>query len=317
MKYQELLNQLETGQLTGKNLYERRLGLMQSIEKITGRPLIVYAAKIEAHREAPNTIVLDDLLGFSDLTADIESDEIDVFIESPGGGIDAAHRIVNLLRDKFKSIRFLVPGSAYSAATMICLSGDEILMDERACLGPIDPQINGIPARSIINGFNSVREILKKQGPGALPAYLPLLQKYDLHIFEICKDAEERGKKLVAEWLMRYMLLSDKQKKAKTKTIVKFFSNYDDHKSHARPIFFSDAKAIGVKVNSLSDNPALKSNIWDLYLHIKIMFDASFNVKIYENSHGVNWGKNFQDARAIRPIQVPMPIPAQPPQPVV
>ncbi|MQY59252.1 MAG: hypothetical protein GH144_06555 [Clostridia bacterium] len=38
-------------------------------------------------------------------------------------------------------MRFLIPHTAYNAATMLALSGDEILMDDRSTLGPIDPQI--------------------------------------------------------------------------------------------------------------------------------------------------------------------------------
>lgn len=310
MKYQELLTSLETGKLSGAGLLQMRLVLMKEIESITGRPLIVYAAKIDAPREAPNQIVLEDVIGFSDLTADISADKIDVLIESPGGVVDAAHRIVQLLRQKFKDVRFIVPGSAYSAATMICLSGNELWMDERASLGPIDPQINGIPARSILNGFNTVRDILKAQGPSALPAYLPLLQKYDLHIFEICKDQEERGKQLVANWLTQYMLCNDPDKEEKSKKIVSFFADYDTHKSHARPIFYSDAKEIGLKVQTLSTSSPLREKVWDLYLSIRVLLDNSPSVKIFENTAGVNWGKQFNVIRIQPQIPTPQPQPA-------
>jgi hypothetical protein len=312
MKYQELLNQIQSGAITGQNLYDSRVKLMNEIESITNRPLIIYAAKIESPKEAPNQIILEDVIGFSDLIANIDGDNLDILIESPGGVVDAAHRIVHVLRQKFKNIRFIIPGSAYSAATMISLSGNEILMDNRASLGPIDPQIGGIPARSILNGFNAVRDILKTQGAAALPAYLPLIQKYDLHIFEICKDAEERGKQLVADWLKLYMFDGDADKEEKAKKIVSFFADYDTHKSHARPIFFTDATNIGLKVSELTGD--LKEKVWDLYLHIKILFDISTNVKIYENSKGINWGKQFNQMNAVRlPIQIPVaPQPASP-----
>jgi ClpP class serine protease len=45
------------------------------------------------------------------------------------------------LRNKFAHIRFIIPSLAKSAATMLVMSGDEILMDTGAELGPIDPQM--------------------------------------------------------------------------------------------------------------------------------------------------------------------------------
>lgn len=311
MKYQELLNEIQAGKLDGQSFFKKRSSLMEEIQTITGRPLIVYAAKIEVPREAPNQIVLEDLIGFTDLIADIDGPKLDVLIESPGGIVDATHRIVHLLRQKYTDIRFIIPGSAYSAATMIALSGNKILMDDAASLGPIDPQINGIPARSVLNGFDAVRQLLKKEGPSSLPAYLPLLQKYDLHIFEICKDAEERGKQLVGDWLKAYMFKDQANTEKKIADIVTFFSDYDTHKSHARPIFITDAQKIGLDVENLSSNPELRKKVWELFLCIKVFFDVTINVKIFENTKGINWGKQFLPPGAAIQMR-PMPQPAQP-----
>ena len=57
---------------------------------------------------------------------------------------DAAERLVKILRSNFDEVNFLIPHSAYSAATMLALSGDSIVMHPSAVLGPIDPQVNGI-----------------------------------------------------------------------------------------------------------------------------------------------------------------------------
>lgn len=106
-----------------------------------------------------------DLTGFSDLIHSIAGDALDVFIVSNGGSAEAAERIVRLLRGRFKSIRFLVPSNAYSAATLICFSGDEVVMGAVGTLGPIDPQINGVPARAILRAFENLEARLKTEGP--------------------------------------------------------------------------------------------------------------------------------------------------------
>lgn len=119
-----------------------RIDTIKAVEAITGRPVIVYAANTRRGGiNIPITIDHSDITGFSDLIEDIDSKSVDIVLHSPGGSAEATERIVNLLRENFDHIRFLIPHTAYSAATMLALSGDEILMDDRSTLGPIDPQI--------------------------------------------------------------------------------------------------------------------------------------------------------------------------------
>ena len=304
MKYQELLDSVRKDGLNSQELYNKRQGLIKEIEKKTGRPLIIYSTKLDAPREASNQIVSDDIIGFSDLTANITEDKLDVFIESPGGDLAAAQRIVELLRNKFKHIRFFIPGSAFSAATMIALSGDEILMDERGVLGPIDPQINGIPARSILNAFDAMKEKIKEDGPKALPVYLPLIQKYDLHIFEICKDVEVRGKQVVEDWLKKYMF-KDNSDEETIVGIVSFFSDYNTHKSHSRPIFFREVQELGLKVSLFEED--IRELVWDTFLCFKVMHEFTPFVKMFENGRGVNWGRQHLSSPAQIQLQPILP----------
>lgn len=114
---------------------------MLRIERATERSLICYVTK--THGIPPDVFVpayIDDgdLTGFSDLVHSTEKDDVDVLLVSDGGSAEASERIVRLLRERFKTIRFIVPANAYSAATLICFSGDEIIMDSRGTLGPID-----------------------------------------------------------------------------------------------------------------------------------------------------------------------------------
>ena len=44
-----------------------------------------------------------------------------------------------------------VPHYAMSGGTLIALAASEIIMDPNAVLGPVDPQIAGMPASSIVN----------------------------------------------------------------------------------------------------------------------------------------------------------------------
>jgi len=84
---------------------------------------------------------------FYDHLADFGSvSKIDLFLYSRGGMTLAPWRLVTLLREHCDSLGVLVPYKAHSAATMICLGADELILGEMAQLSPIDP--------SVANPFN-------------------------------------------------------------------------------------------------------------------------------------------------------------------
>ncbi len=88
-------------------------------------------------------VTIMDKDGFDEITRNIPKGDksLDVFLHNPGGSAEATESIVELLRARFSNIHFIVPNIAKSAATMMAMSGDQILMDERSELGPIDPQL--------------------------------------------------------------------------------------------------------------------------------------------------------------------------------
>jgi len=120
------------------------------IEELRRRPLLIYATKFleGTSRDNPNLIDLVDVDGFTDLVNSTnETKAVDILIHSPGGRPDATERIVSILREKYEHVTFLVPHSAYSAATMLALSGNEIILHPSATLGPIDPQKKRYPCK--------------------------------------------------------------------------------------------------------------------------------------------------------------------------
>ncbi|OGU56446.1 MAG: hypothetical protein A2X64_03275 [Ignavibacteria bacterium GWF2_33_9] len=281
-------------QLSGNDLLTMRHNCYSDIEKLRKRPLIVYATKfLDALPNTPNFIDISDIDGFTDLVQSInDSDQIDVLLHSPGGRPDATERIVHILRNKFKEVHFLVPHSAYSAATMLALSGNTITLHPSATLGPIDPQINGIPARSIKRGFEKVKEIIKVEGPEALPAYIPLIEKYTLDLLELCDDSEKLSKDLVSNWIREYMLQGNEKFSGQIEKSVDFFSDYDTHLLHSRPLIISKLKQF--ELNILQADEELSNLIWEAYIQLNGFFGLSPFVKLYENNHNVSWGKQYQ-----------------------
>ena len=75
---------------------------------------------------------------------------IDLVAHTPGGLVLASEQIARALHRHPARVTVMVPHYAMSGGTLLALAADEILMDENAVLGPVDPQIGQWPAASII-----------------------------------------------------------------------------------------------------------------------------------------------------------------------
>ncbi len=75
---------------------------------------------------------------------------IDLVLHTPGGLVLASEQIAQALQRHPAKVTVIVPHYAMSGGTLIALAADEILMDENAVLGPVDPQIGQFPAASIL-----------------------------------------------------------------------------------------------------------------------------------------------------------------------
>lgn len=75
---------------------------------------------------------------------------IDLILHTPGGLVLAAEQIAKALVEHKGKVTVFVPHYAMSGGTLLALAADEIVMDANAVLGPVDPQIGGMPAGSIV-----------------------------------------------------------------------------------------------------------------------------------------------------------------------
>jgi ClpP class serine protease len=80
---------------------------------------------------------------------------IDLILHTPGGIVLAAMQIARAVEAHPAKVTVLVPVYAMSGGTLIALAADEIVLGEFSVLGPIDPQIAGLPAASIVRARDS------------------------------------------------------------------------------------------------------------------------------------------------------------------
>jgi hypothetical protein len=118
-----------------------RKALIERIEQMRGSRVIVY---VTGDRSPWGAQIGNDAIRplYDHLRHLNDVEVLDLFIYSRGGDIDVPWRIATGLRTTAAKWNVLVPFRANSAATLLALGADEIVMGPQAELGPIDPIMN-------------------------------------------------------------------------------------------------------------------------------------------------------------------------------
>jgi len=153
------------------DLIEEIITGIQDIENVRKRPCLVYVGNVVRRDSGNSGIDATDDLPFIEMIQKVPSEvkKVDVFLSTLGGSAHQVSRFVNCLRARFDEVDFIIPSFCMSAGTLFALSGDNILMTARACLGPIDPQVptkdgRYVPAQALLLLVNQ----LQKQGADAM-----------------------------------------------------------------------------------------------------------------------------------------------------
>src|SRR6266567_7956290 len=109
-----------------------------SLMQLRRRPLLILYYSLAASMNEDDLEYIYTALRSQGVSIEAKLPELDVLIDSFGGNPVAGYRIAQLIRDLATSVSFLVPNRAYSAATLLCLSGNEIRFGHHAGVSPID-----------------------------------------------------------------------------------------------------------------------------------------------------------------------------------
>jgi membrane-bound ClpP family serine protease len=221
---------------------------------------------------------------FRDFIEQLKKDEefdrnrLVILLNTPGGSVETVEKMVGTIRFHYQEVYFVVPDSAMSAGTILCMSGDKIFMDYTSSLGPIDPQVyngkNWVPA---LGYLDKVEELIKKSGQGELTeAEFMMLQKVDLAELRSYEMARNLTIALLKEWLVKYkfkdwnihtssqksVTLTEKEKRAED--IANKLSNNSIWHSHGRSIGIETlTNFLKLKIEDYSKNNELRELIRD------------------------------------------------------
>ena len=290
--------------------YDRvRREYLANLHQLTGRAVILFAsAWLEPRPIAPAElqIGLADIQGLMEACSNLEEKELDLILHSPGGTAEATESLVEYLRQQFDHVRVFVPVAAMSAATMMALSADELVMGQHSQLGPIDPQFiittpegpRTAPARAILKQFERAKDECQK--PENLAAWMPILRTYAPGLLTQCETSQELATSIVAGWLERYMVAGDPERKDKSLAIADWFANYDNFGSHGRRVGRAEARATGVKVVELESNKDLQDGVLSVHHTTMHTFAGSPSHKIIENHLGRAWVRQSSTSSTIQ-----------------
>ena len=123
---------------------QARIELIQRIQELRDSNVLVY---FTGDRQPIGSRIAEDavrplykhLLGLLETAP--KRTKIDLFLYSRGGDVSVPWRIVTMMREFCEEFRVLIPYKAHSAATMIALGADRVVMSKKAELSPIDPTL--------------------------------------------------------------------------------------------------------------------------------------------------------------------------------
>lgn len=122
---------------------ESRQDLIRRIEAIRQSKVICYLTTLRPG--VPGQMADDAVRVFFDHLLLLPSrpvEKVDIFLCSLGGSGTMPWRLTALLREFAKSFNVLIPYRAYSAASLLALGADEIVMHPFGEMGPIDPSVS-------------------------------------------------------------------------------------------------------------------------------------------------------------------------------
>jgi len=277
----------------------RLTSLMQDIE--------VHFAAEALFLRAPMAMGLDDLVRRAiehmrerGETPETFAPKLVVRLETTGGSIEVVERISNVFRHHYQCVEFIIPNFAYSAGTVLALSGDDIHMDYYSVLGPIDPQIRNkdgrwAPGMGYLETFD---EFLarSKMSPGLSDAELEfLIRKFDAAELFALNQAKKHSEELIVTWLTKYKFkdwvltearkiqVTDSMKATSAKRIADALGNAKDWNTHGRGISMEILRSdrVNLKITDFGSNPVRNVAIrqyYDLMLDYSMKIGAEISV---------------------------------------
>ncbi|OJY19358.1 hypothetical protein [Pandoraea sp. 64-18] len=284
----------------GKGPHDQvRSKYLLKLHRHTKRNVLVYYSGWLQKPQVRNDVSIGDAdkTGFMTCSHDVDrSKGLDLILHTPGGDVAATESIIDYLHSLYDGdIRAIIPQMAMSGGTLIALSCKEIVMGRQSSLGPVDPQIGGMPAQGIIEEFTQAAEQIK-ENPEAIEIWKPIIAKYWPTLITSCQHAIAWSDELLRRFLSNCMFATEEEavRVAKINEIAKLLGQQATSKSHNRHINKEKARAVGLKIVDLESDNTLQDLVLTLHHSLTLTFSQTSAIKLIENHKGVAFVQRLQ-----------------------
>ena len=216
-------------------------------------------------------------------------DQLNLIIDGPGGDGTVAEKIIELCRSYCKEFRVVVPNRAKSAATVIALGADEIVMGYCSELGPIDAQIlvmvSGFPYFISAQSFIDARDLLEKRFKDSTAAkedpkaILTQIATLDPPFIDHCQKLMDFSREVARKYLEKHMFKRIRKvssRKDMIDNVLKGLSSVGIFKVHGRMIDGNAAKTdLKLNVRLLGKDDPLWKDLWQYYVRVDVQFSRT------------------------------------------
>lgn len=280
---------------------------LSDIESVRGRPCLCYAANV-VRAGVPDTVIASaDYLPFSEMVGRVGAAvmEVDILLATPGGSAEQVNLFVEALRPRFDTVEFLIPYKAMSAGTLWALSGDRIWMDERAFLGPLDPQVPSkdgiyVPAQALLTLLDKIQRegdaaLAKRENPPW--ALIRLLDQMDQKQLGAAISASNYVATMAAKYLEEYKfrtwethassgrVVTPEEKRERAREVAGVLCSHERWKAHghaiSRDVLWNEVR---IKIDRPEDQEGLHRAMRRLWALLYYIFEKSPVVKLMVSS---------------------------------
>jgi hypothetical protein len=309
--FMAVLNELNLNQ----DQFLKRQRLIAEIEAVltarygAANRLISYVLRFGHARTAMHTVDIANVEAV--LNSVSGADQINLLLHSPGGDGTLVEKMVDMCRAHLggnnRKLRVIVPNIAKSAATVLALGADEILMGYCSELGPIDPQVpivvSGMTHWVSSFAFVEARDKLMGQIEGALKKKEPTVglsqQLAGLNIPFTDEMENQIGfaKKTAITLLEKFMLQpkypTAAKRTKKAKEIAEKLLSKQLFPVHGHYIDGGKAKEFGLEITVLDKDDELWKKIWDYYIRCEVQMNIPFQqpfikTKLFESGNQIS-----------------------------
>lgn len=269
-----------------------RKPLLEKIKELRkGRAIISFF--ISFHSPVPLSNMDADII--EEIISELDTSKgVTLILNAPGGDGLTAERIIQICRSySGADFETIVASKAKSAATMVCLGSDQILMSPTSELGPIDPQIpyrtgksfEWIPAHHVIKTYDELfQNATNLDDSKQIEPYLQQLADFKASEIEQFRSSQKLALSIAISSLKSGMMNKLDEKAIEEK--IKPFTDPEVTFSHGRALNYDQAQDCGLKIELVDLNSELWRTIWSLYMRSKHVVDSSkHGKKLVETIH--------------------------------